>query len=39
MKVILINGSAKKNGCTAAALEEVAGSLTVEYRKKYSQVA
>ncbi len=30
MKVILINGSAKKNGCTAAALEEVARTLREE---------
>ena len=27
MKVILVNGSPKKNGCTYTALEEVAGAL------------
>ncbi len=30
MKVILVNGSPNKNGCTNAALEEVAGSLKNE---------
>ena len=30
MKVLLINGSPNKNGCTARALEEIAGVLTQE---------
>ena len=30
MKVLLINGSPNKNGCTARALEEIAGGLTQE---------
>ena len=30
MKVLLVNGSPRKNGCTNAALNEIAGTLAEE---------
>ena len=34
MRVLLLNGSRRKNGCTYTALQEVAGVLNKESKRK-----